>query len=83
VKFRSLFIAMSASLMALLSACSTPQPAEKPRVIQQGLLVKCPDQLSQLSDGTAGEVAVTMKEWASTYHDCKTRHNGLVDVLAR
>lgn len=50
-------------------------------MIQQNLLVKCPAQLSQLSDGTGREVVLTMKEWAETYHDCAARHNGLVDAV--
>lgn len=51
--------------------------------MQQSLLVKCPVSLSQLSDGTAGAIALTMKEWAATYHECAARHNGLVDAVTR
>lgn len=48
---------------------------------QQNLLMKCPPALPQLGDGTGRDVLVTMREWASQYHDCATRHNGLVDTL--
>lgn len=50
-------------------------------MIQQNLLVKCPEQLSQLRDGTARQVALTLSEWATTYHECAVRHNGLVDAV--
>lgn len=64
-----------------LSACSTPQLAEKPRQLQENLLAKCPVTLSQLTDGTGADVSLTMEEWAATYHDCATRHNGLVEAV--
>ncbi|WP_420852765.1 Rz1-like lysis system protein LysC [Salinicola acroporae] len=63
-----------------LSACSTtPPPAEPPN--QQNLLRKCPATLPPLTDGTGGDVVLTMQSWASLYHGCATRHNGLVDAL--
>lgn len=36
--------------------------------------------LPQLSDGTGGTVGLVMQEWAVIYHECATRHSGLVDV---
>lgn len=54
---------------------------EKPRQLQQNLLVKCPERLSELTDGNGGTVVVAMKEWADTYHECATRHNGLVEAV--
>ncbi|WP_422677906.1 Rz1-like lysis system protein LysC [Bisbaumannia pacifica] len=63
-----------------LSACSTtPPPAAPP--IQQTLLAPCPAQLPPLTDGTGGDIALTMASWASHYHRCATRHNGLVQAL--
>ncbi|WP_422676033.1 Rz1-like lysis system protein LysC [Billgrantia aerodenitrificans] len=63
-----------------LSACSTtPPPAALP--IQQSLLQRCPVELPELTDGTGGDVALTMSAWASQYHRCATRHNGLVDAI--
>ncbi|WP_436799134.1 Rz1-like lysis system protein LysC [Halomonas alkalicola] len=63
-----------------LSACSTtPPPAAPP--IQQSLLSRCPAELPPLTDGTGGDVALTMASWAGQYHRCATRHNGLVDAL--
>lgn len=48
---------------------------------QQNLLVKCPDQLPEYADGQAGTAARVAAETAGIYHDCKTRHNGLVDAI--
>lgn len=42
---------------------------------------RCPDALPLLTTGTGEDVALTMKAWASQYHRCATRHNGLIDVL--
>lgn len=50
-------------------------------MIQESLLVKCPDELPALTDGTGGDVAVTMNEWAAQYHRCAKPHNGLVDAV--
>lgn len=44
-------------------------------------MTKCPQTLTTLTDGTGKDVILTMRDWASTYHDCKTRHNGLVDAI--
>ncbi|GAA0586919.1 hypothetical protein GCM10008997_39040 [Halomonas salifodinae] len=63
-----------------LSACSTtPPPGADP--IQQGLLRPCPATLPALTDGTGQDVALTLARWARQYHDCATRHNGLVELL--
>ncbi|HLV15998.1 MAG TPA: hypothetical protein VKY70_00855 [Pseudomonas sp.] len=43
--------------------------------------MKCPEHLQLLTDGTGRDVALTMSAWAATYHECRTRHNGLVDAL--
>lgn len=81
MKFESRFIAMSA-LGRTLCACSTaPLPASG--LIQQTLLTRCPETLPPLTDGTGGEITLTMNDWAWQYHDCATRHNGLVDALNR
>lgn len=45
-------------------------------------MVECPDSLPPLRDGTAGEVAMTLTEWAAIYHDCRVIHSGLVRALA-
>lgn len=42
---------------------------------------KCPTALPLLTDGTGQDVVITMRDWSTTYHDCATRHNGLVDAL--
>ena len=63
-----------------LSACSATPPPAAP-LIQQSLMQRCPEQLPPLTDGTGGDVALTMSSWASQYHRCATRHNGLVDAI--
>lgn len=74
-----LFIVMCASLT--LAACSsTPLRPEAP--IQANLLQKCPEVLPPLPGNTGADVLPTMKEWAVQYHDCRLRHNGLVDALS-
>lgn len=45
-------------------------------------MVECPQTLPVLRDGTAGEVALTMTEWAAYYHDCRVLHSGLVRALS-
>ncbi|OLO05206.1 hypothetical protein BTW07_05735 [Salinicola socius] len=65
--------------MTLCACSTTPQPAEPPT--QQNLKRKCPPTLPPLNDGTGGEITLTMNAWAWQYHDCATRHNGLVDAL--
>lgn len=42
---------------------------------------RCPQTLPRLADGTGGAVMIAMRDWASQYHDCATRHNGLVDAI--
>ncbi len=44
-------------------------------------MVKCPESLPLLTDGTGQDVTITMREWASQYHRCAIPHNGLVDAL--
>ncbi|RQW71328.1 hypothetical protein EBB56_09210 [Halomonas sp. YLB-10] len=65
-----------------MSGCSTtPPPAAPP--LQQTLLTPCPTTLPPLTDGTARDVALTLRGWASQYHGCATRHNGLIESLDR
>ncbi len=44
-------------------------------------MVNCQPELPTLRDGTAGEVALTLVEWAAIYHDCRTIHSGLIEAL--
>ncbi|WP_347429982.1 hypothetical protein [Thioclava sp.] len=44
-------------------------------------MTRCPETLPTLSNGEAGTVLRTMTEWASQYHDCATRHNGLIEAI--
>ncbi len=70
------------ALAMMVSACSTTSPRGY-LPTQQNLLQKCPESLPTLVDGTGKTVMVTMKEWATQYHDCATRHNGLVDAVTK
>lgn len=64
---------------ALSSGCSICPPQVPPPT---ALMVECPQTLPVLRDGTAGEVALTLTEWAAYYHDCRVLHSGLVRALA-
>jgi hypothetical protein len=48
---------------------------------QQNLMLKCPAVPAQLRNGKGQEMVLVIKEVASIYHGCATRHNGLVDAL--
>jgi hypothetical protein len=52
----------------------------KPPVIQQDLLVPCPD-LSKHEGVTGAEVLRTMVSWAREYNECSARHNALVKAI--
>lgn len=79
MKSKSRFIAMFACLL-MVSACSGLQPGVKLSASQQNLLKKCPETLPEPTDGTGGALLFNGVSWAYIYHDCMTRHNGLVDV---
>lgn len=68
------------NLLFLLSGCSTPPPVRQ-EVDQSSLLLKFPESLPLLTDGTGRDIVLTMREWASMYHECRIRHNGLVDAV--
>lgn len=75
---------LAAVLLGLfVSSCSTHPSGANLSPDQQGLLVKCPPVPAQLSDGTGRDAALVIKEVAAIYHDCKIRHNGLVDAVNR
>ena len=66
--------------LIVLTGCSA-KPEVVPQATQQNLLTKCPSTLPY-DYGTEGSDWMLMaKEWSSLYHECATRHNGLVDVL--
>lgn len=44
-------------------------------------MTKVPMTLPPLTDGTGKDVVLTMKEWASYYHECRIRQHGLVDAV--
>uniref|UniRef100_UPI0035698DE9 hypothetical protein n=1 Tax=Marinobacter sp. TaxID=50741 RepID=UPI0035698DE9 len=70
-------------LSLTLSGCSMLRYGVSLSPDQQTLLTKCPKVPAQLTDGTGADVAIVIKETASVYHDCATRHNGLVDAVER
>lgn len=44
-------------------------------------MVKVPQALPEMTDGTGATVGETMKVWASHYHECRIRQHGLVDAI--
>ena len=57
-----------------------PQQASQ---YQANLIHKCDDTLPILDGNTGAEIAPLMVQWASQYHDCRLRHNGLVDAVTQ
>ncbi len=80
VRSRSLSISVFV-LSLMLSACSTQPSGVSLSPDQQNLLLKCPAVPAQLRNGKGQEMVLVIKELASIYHSCATRHNGLVDAL--
>lgn len=77
MRFKSRFI--SACVLSLsLSGCLTLRPEVMP---QENLMVKVPQELPQMTDGTGAVIGETMKVWASYYHECRVRQHGLVDAI--
>lgn len=72
------FIATSALL--ILAACSSMQP-QQASLYQANLLQECDDALPELNGNTGSEIAPLMIQWAAQYHECRLRHNGLVDAV--
>lgn len=66
--------------LVTLVGCSTNSLPPK-EVSQQSLLVRCPETLpyDYTTDGKGW--LLMAEEWSSIYHECKTRHNGLVDFI--
>ena len=76
---KDLFTATCACLLTVLqSGCFAHSPTVKP---PESLLTKVPMTLPPLTDGTGKDVVLTMKEWASYYHECRIRQHGLVDAI--
>ena len=81
MKLKSLYIVMFASLL-MVSGCSTLLPTGKP--YQENLLSLCPTTLPNLTNpdqATSKEVLLVWSEAGSMYHDCRIRHNGLVEAV--
>ena len=53
----------------------------QPIVIQENLLVKCPNVLPPVSGLTGKDWVKMAQDWSNQYYDCAIRHNGLVDVV--
>ncbi len=75
---RSLKVAILVAFAFALSGCFATWLSVTPPA---NLMTKCPETLPTLTDGTGKDIVLTMRDWASEYHDCKTRHNGLVDAI--
>lgn len=46
-------------------------------------MTKVPETLPKLTDGTGQDVVLTMRDWASLYHECRVRQHGLIDAIER
>lgn len=76
-RFISLLLA---SFMGLVG-CSTDTVRPQQIVVQESLLKPCPDELPY-SYGTDGKSWLLMGgEWSRQYHECRIRHNNLVDFI--
>lgn len=67
-------------LIGLVAGCST-QTQINPEIRQESLLVKCPEVLPSDYEPTGAGWVLMMKEWSEFYHECRLRHNGLIDIL--
>ena len=71
---------------SLTTACATgtpriPDVSIKAQPVQENLLAKCPEELPPLQRPTMDALIENHAETASVYHDCKKRHNLLVDQI--
>lgn len=64
--------------LTLLTACHGTIQI-KPE--QQNLLKKCADEMPLVNGLNGKELTAAFVAWWAQYEDCKTRHNGLVDVI--
>lgn len=68
-------------LVMTLLGCSTKQPKAPAKPLQQMLLIKCPNDLPEMHDGTGRSVLNTLRAWSAQYHRCAVLHNALIDAL--
>lgn len=66
--------------LLLFSGCTTYKVSSNN--FEANLTVKCPETLPEVT-GKNGKAVLNelAKEWSTTYHDCKTRHNSLVEAI--
>lgn len=76
----SKYVLLLGAILLTLTGCSA-KPEIVPKAIQQNLLAKCPSTLPYDYGTEGSDWMLLAKEWSSIYHECATRHNGLVDVL--
>lgn len=72
---------MGVFLLVLVGCTHSQTVPEGFSVSQQGLLKKCPRELPYDYGTTGSEMLRLVKDWSSQYHDCATRHNGIVEVI--
>lgn len=72
-----LFIVMFA-LLTLGGCWSTmPQKVE----YQANQFKPCPDELPLVDGNTGADLMLALTQWGAIYHDCKDRHNSLVQTI--
>lgn len=66
----------------MMQGCSYLTPLQiRPPLIDPTLTVRCPDTMPKAANGTRGEILNTWREAVEQYHDCRLRHDGLVDSV--
>ena len=69
-------------LIMMTSGCSTrPVLVNESPEIPSNLLERCPDSLPPFKQGDRNTVRRVILEQHRIYHDCRERHNLLVEVL--
>ena len=80
LRWLSLFLLMSASLM-ILSGCTTPPLKKQNEPYQENLKVKCSVNLPRLTANNGQAAAESLIKWLDIYSVCAARHNQLIDEI--
>ena len=72
-----LFIVMCVLLMQVGCLSTIPQKVE----FQANQLQLCPDELPLVEGTTGADLTLALVQWGAIYHDCRLRHNSLVQTI--
>ena len=72
-----LFIAMFALLITAGCGSTMSQKTE----YQANQLQLCPDELPDVQGNTGADLTLALVQWGAIYHDCRLRHNSLVQTI--